>query len=242
MSAKALSITPACCYTNPIAPEAPEGPEHAEVQQHHPVPYPLQPPSNRGLPGTITEDPNAAPTTAIGQKKARTTPASPDRASALAGDIGNNRACIHARSRRRPSPGSPLRLPGKFQADRGTASAKTREGARTTTAVLVLPDPQSFWGDVERTEGAIAPPPIFFFCQKMEKPRRRRQEALRRFLTTLPAIRCNFAPDPNHAYPQGVPLDSLGSFSFIGGGEPGDTPVLLAFFERAALAIILYVL
>ena len=186
--------------------------------------------------------PNDLPTTAIGQKKARTTPASPDRASALPGDIGNDRASIYARSRQRRCPGSPLGLPGKFQASRGTGSAKTREGARTTTVVLALPDPQSQWGDVEQIEGVIPPPLRFFICQKMAKPRRRRQAALRRFLTTLLVIGCNFAPDLNHAYPQGVPLDSLGSFSSIGGGELGDTLALRAFFERAVSAIILYVL
>ena len=45
----------------------------------------------------------------------QTTSASPGSASALPGDIAGDWACSHAWFRSRPPPGSPLRLPGKFQ-------------------------------------------------------------------------------------------------------------------------------
>ena len=54
---------------------------------------------------------------------------------------------------------------------------------------------------------------------KSQKPRRRRQAALRRFLTMLLAIGCIFALIIDHAHPQGVHGNSLASFSCIGGAQ-----------------------
>jgi len=52
----------------------------------------------------------------------------------------------------------------------------------------------------------------------------------------------NYAPDFDSAHPQGVQWDSLESFRVVGWGEMVDTPAVRALFERAASAIILYVL
>ena len=62
-----------------------------EAQNHDPLISPLQPPSNREPPGTTTWHPNATPATQIMSKHARTLLASPGCASALPGDIGNDR-------------------------------------------------------------------------------------------------------------------------------------------------------
>ena len=76
----------------------------------------------------------------------------------------------------------------------------------------------------------------------MQKRRRRRQNALRRFLTTSATIGRKYAHNFYGASLQGVPLDSLESFKAVGAGEMVDTPALRAFPARAAPAIILYVL
>jgi hypothetical protein len=108
--------------------------------------------------------------------------------------------------------------------------------------VLALHAPPSLWGGVRRTEGVLTPPLPLRLCKKMQKPRRRRQAARRCFLATLPAIERIFAPDFDGVHPQGVSVDSLGSFKSLGGLKVGETPVLRAFFERAASTIVLYVM
>ena len=80
------------------------------------------------------------------------------------------------------------------------------------------------------------------FTKKTPKPRRCRRNALRRFLATLAMIGRNYAPDLDSAHPQGVQWDTLERFMAVGVGELVDTPMLRAFFARAASAIILYVL
>jgi hypothetical protein len=56
--------------------------------------------------------------------KSKTTSALPESASALPGDIAGDRAHFCARFRSRPPPGSPLRLPGKFQVTPWAASVR----------------------------------------------------------------------------------------------------------------------
>ena len=76
---------------------------------------------------------------------------------------------------------------------------------------------------------------------KMQKRRRRRQNALRRFLAMSAMIGRNYAPDFDSANPQGVHSDSLQSFKYVGEVEVVGTPALRAFFEHAVSAINLYV-
>src|SRR5712691_5248585 len=74
----------------------------------------------------------------------------------------------------------------------GTGSAKTCEGARTMSMVLALHAPQSQWGGMEQTEGALTPPLPWNFAPQVQKPCWCRQAALWHFLATLQAIRCIF--------------------------------------------------
>src|SRR5271169_2364432 len=69
----------------------------------------------------------------------------------------------------------------------------------------------------------------------MRNLRRRRQRALRRFLATLLANRCDRAPDINRAHPQGVHRDSVGNLKLLTDLKAGETPALRTFFEHAAL-------
>src|SRR5712691_101049 len=124
----------------------------------------------------------------------------------------------------------------------GTGSARTREGARTTSMVLALLAPPLLWGDVGRTEGVSTPPLLQLLWKKKQQPPWRRHGALWRFLATLPAIRCDRAPDLNRAHPQGVNRDPLGSSTLLAGQQARETAALRAFFERAASATVLYVM
>ena len=125
---------------------------------------------------------------------------------------------------------------------RGTQSAKTHEGARTTSAVLALQSSPSLWGSLERTEGVPTPPLHQKLCMKPPRPWQHCQAALRRLLATLPVIGCDWAPDLNRTHPQGVHRDSLGSLKLVAELKVGDTPVLRTFFERTASIIVLYVI
>src|SRR5712691_3862995 len=124
----------------------------------------------------------------------------------------------------------------------GMGSARTREGARTTSMVLALLAPPSLWGDVGRTEGVSTPPLPQLLWKKRQQPPRRRHGVLRRFLATLPAIGHDQAPDLNCAHPQGVNRDPLGSSTLLAGQQARETAVLRAFFEHAASATVLNVM
>ena len=91
---------------------------------------------------------------------------------------------------------------------------------------------------MERINTTPNPPTLQKTGTKTRKCRRRRHKALRRFLAMSATIGRKYAPDFDGAHPQGVPLDSLGSFRAVGCWEMVDTPALRAFFARAASAII----
>jgi len=122
--------------------------------------------------------------------------------------------------------------------DRGTGSAKTRGWSKTTRVFLVLSGPPAPAQHVERTNTTPDPPMSQKTGVKTQKHRRCRRNVLRRFLVTSAMIGRNSAPDFNGAHPQGVQWDSLGSFRAVGQGQWVDTPMLRAFFARAASAII----
>jgi len=94
---------------------------------------------------------------------------------------------------------------------RSTRSARTREGARTTPVVLALCNPPSTWGYLNRTHCITTPRFATRTMELHQKPRRRCQVALRRFLATSATIGRTYAPDFDGAYPQGVNRDSLES-------------------------------
>ena len=76
------------------------------------------------------------------------------------------------------------------------------------------PQPQrSAWNRQRRPQ---TPPALQETSAKTQKRRRRRHNALRRFLAMPAMIRCNYAPDFNGANPQGVQWDSLESFRAVG--------------------------
>ena len=108
--------------------------------------------------------------------------------------------------------------------------------------VLALLAPPLLWGDVGRTEGVSMPPLPQLLWKKKQKPPRCRQGALRHFLATLPVIGRDWAPDLNRTYPQGVSIDSLGSFTLLAGQQARETAALHAFLECAASATVLYVM
>ena len=85
------------------------------ANNHHPVPGPLQPPSNSAPPGTNKYHPNATSTAGFRRKNAKTPPASPECASVLPGDVGDDRVHICTRFRWCPPPGSPMGLPASFK-------------------------------------------------------------------------------------------------------------------------------
>ena len=100
----------------------------------------------------------------------------------------------------------------------------------------------SLWGGMEQIEGVLTPPLHQLSCQKGQKPRQCCQAVLQCFLATMLLIGHIFAPDFSRAHPQGVHWDSLGSFKLFCAVQVGEMPVLRAFFEHAALAIVLYVI
>jgi len=85
------------------------------------------------------------------------------------------------------------------------------------------------------------PPTLQETDTKMQKCRRRRHNALWRFLAMPAMIRRILAPDFNGAHPQGVQWDSLEGLMAVGVGQLVDTLALHAFFVRAASATNLYV-
>ena len=107
------------------------------------------------------------------------------------------------------------------------------------SCLLRLPSPSAGPGT---NIGDPKPPTLHLLGEKKQKCWQRRQNVLRRFLATLPAIGCIYAPDFDHTNPQGVHSDSLGTFGSIGEAEVGEKLAVRALFERAASAIILYVL
>ena len=89
----------------------------------------LRHPSNSAPGGTNSEDPNATHATGDRRKNAQTPWASPECASALPGDVGNDRVHICTRSRWRPSPGSPMGLPGEFHLAGWSAKVRYSDAA-----------------------------------------------------------------------------------------------------------------
>jgi hypothetical protein len=213
--------------------------EHAGGQNHLHVSYPLRLPTNNALPRTNKGCPHS-PHPAVNQaKNTKTPPASPECASALPGD---DRALLCARFRRRPPPGSPIGLPGKFQRCRSRGMGRYTGWFLATRVYLVLSGPPSTAQWLERTKTIPYPLALQKPDQKTQKHRQRRRNVLRRFLATLATIRRNYAPGFDGAHPQGVQWDSLGSFKAVGCREVVDTLALRAFLVRAASAIVLYVL
>jgi hypothetical protein len=100
------------------------------VKNHPCVSYLLNPPSNTSIFGTNKEHPNTAPAARITHKNAKGPPTSPECASALPVDVGDDRVHICTRFRWRKSPGSLMRLPGKFQGTGGTGRAQNASTAR----------------------------------------------------------------------------------------------------------------
>jgi hypothetical protein len=86
---------------------------------------PLQLPNAVGKTGTTRGGPNAPPAIKLLSINAITKPTSSGSASALPGNVAGDRVPICTRYRSRPPPGSPLRLPGKFQMDRMGRSRDT---------------------------------------------------------------------------------------------------------------------
>ena len=122
-----------------------------------------------------------------------------------------------------------------------TGSAQTRGWSKTTRVYLVFSGPPGTMQYLERTNTTPYPPALQKPEEKTQKYRRRRRNALRRFLVMSATIGRIIAPDFDGAHPQGVQWDSLGHFKAVGGGDLVDTPVLRAFFACAASAFILYV-
>ena len=123
---------------SPIHPGGREVP-NTQVGKNHPcVSCPLNPPVTLGWHGTQMGSQCPLRRRQFPNENTKTMPASSGSASALPGDVGDDQARICAQFRPRRPPGSPLRLPGKFQGAGGTISARTRGGARTITMVLAL--------------------------------------------------------------------------------------------------------
>jgi hypothetical protein len=112
-SAPVLYDTPLRRYARPIASEGQEVPKHAGGQQPPPASWAPATPSNSAPRGTNQDHPNATTTQGFRRKAAKTPPASPERASALPGDVGEDWAQLCAQFRRRLPPGSPMGLPGE---------------------------------------------------------------------------------------------------------------------------------
>ena len=77
------------------------------VKNHLRISHPSRPPVNTAPPGTHQDHPQPPHAAEKRPKNTQTPPASPKSASALSGDVGDNRAQFCARFRRRPPPGSP---------------------------------------------------------------------------------------------------------------------------------------
>ena len=100
------------------------------VKNHPHVSCPLSPPSHSTRCG-MNKD-NSKPPHAAGNKliNAEMLLASPECASALPGDVGNDWVQLCARFRQRPPPGSPTGLLGRFQGCRVWASSRYAGTAR----------------------------------------------------------------------------------------------------------------
>jgi len=142
----ATSSTSATCYlmislcgaTDSNNQEQQEVQEHAGGQKPPRISYLLRPLSNSASPGTNKGHHNPPHAAGNQIKNAKAPPASSECASALPGDVGDDRAHICARFRLHRRPGSLIRLPGEFQGTGGTGSAKTRGWSNTTRVFLVL--------------------------------------------------------------------------------------------------------
>jgi len=109
--------------------------QNTRVVKNHPrVSCLLRPPRHSARPGMNKGDPIPPCTAEIQSKKAKTPPASPERASALPGDIGDDRAYKCARFRRRSFPWSPIGLHGEFQGCRARTSGRYTGAARVFCA------------------------------------------------------------------------------------------------------------
>ena len=211
-------------YHPPTTPHTPHSPEAQEVPKH------------RGWSKTTREYLVllSPPATAQHLEQGQTTPRPPRhgnpvkktqkrrrrRQNALrrfAGDVGDDRVRICTRFRRRRPPGSPLGLPGRFHGAGGTASAKTPGGQKPPACFLSFRGPPATAQSLEQTKATHYPPTPQRTDEKMQKHRRRRGNALRRFLAMSATIGRNYAPDLDGAHPHGVPLDSLRCFKVPAG-------------------------
>jgi hypothetical protein len=109
----------------------------------------------------------------------------------------------------------PLTTQANQVCTRGTRSAKTRGWSKTTRVFLAFQGPPATGEHLGRTKATPNPPTLQKTGGEMQKRRRRRQNALRRFLATLAMIGRNYAPDFSGANPQGVQWDSLESFRAV---------------------------
>ena len=104
------------------------------VFDHPRVSCSLRPTSNSVACGTNRDDPRGTRAARMRHKNAKTPPASPERASALPGDVSDDRAHMCARFQRHLPPGSPERLSGKFRVHRSCASGRNASTARFFSA------------------------------------------------------------------------------------------------------------
>jgi len=105
--------------------------QNTRVVKIHPrISTPLRHPSNTVPPGAGGDNPRGPHAAGSWLKSATTPPASPERASALPGDVGNDWAHICARFQRRRPPGSPMGHPGEFQGSRRRRSGRNTGAAR----------------------------------------------------------------------------------------------------------------
>ena len=105
--------------------------QNTRVVFDHPcISCPLSPPSHSTRCGMGKDDPKTPHATRNESINAETPAASPECASALPGDVGDDWVQLCAQFRRRPPPGSPTGLLGRFQGCRVWASSRYAGAAR----------------------------------------------------------------------------------------------------------------
>ena len=129
-----LPIAPLCCPTAPIMPEAQEAPKHMGGQKPPMCFMFFKAPSTKEVCGTSKHNPRPPHATENRHKNVKTLPASSECASALPGDVSNDRVRLCARFRWRPPPGSPMGLHGEFQGCRNGGNGGYTSAARTFCA------------------------------------------------------------------------------------------------------------
>jgi hypothetical protein len=104
--------------------------QNTRVVKNHPrVSCTLRSPSTSAVNGTNIYSPRTPHAAENRCKNTERPPASPKSASALPGDVSDDRAPLYARFRRRQPPGSPIGLPGEFHVHRSGENGRNAGAA-----------------------------------------------------------------------------------------------------------------